>query len=435
MEGFVAAEEMGRFTPSASKWAGGRKCRRQEMIDNSGKARGRSSRRDVLTGAVAGVASLATCRFTPSVLAQAREPIKLGVLNSFTGPAAYAADHSLKAMTMYFDSVGWTIAGRKVELVKEDDQFNAQVGLQKAKKLVESDRVDMIVGIQASNVAMAVINYVKQTKSYLVVTGAGTNAISWERYQYLFRTSLSSFQLSDPMANWAYANLAKEMVTSAADYAAGRDVLAQFRTPFEKGGGKILTEIFPPLGTTDFSPYLTNIKALRPPATYNFYPGTDALRFMQQYDEIGLKDISPFTGYALIDSVTLPALGRAALGVICATIYTSNLDNPENRQFVAAYKDKFKESPDFYSEYGFVAARVVDETLKATDGDTANKDKVAEAMTKVFFAAPRGNFRFDPVTHNPIQNVYITKVAEQEGHLEETIIGTLKNVQDPGKKD
>jgi branched-chain amino acid transport system substrate-binding protein len=397
--------------------------------------RRRTTRRAILRGSAAGAASLLSSRLAPRALAQTPAPVKLGILNSFTGPASYAADHSLKAMSLYFDRIGWTIAGRKIELIKEDDQFNAQMGLQKAKKLIESDRVDMIVGIQASNVAMAVINYVKQTKSYLVVSGAGTNAISWERYPYLFRTSLSSFQLSDPMANWTYNNLAKEMVTSAADYAAGRDVLRQFRAPFEKNGGKILGEIFPPPGTTDFVPYLTNIKALKPPATYNFYPGTDALRFMQQYDEIGLKDISPFTGYALIDSVTLPALGRAAIGVICATIYTNHLDNPENREFVTAYKDKFNETPDFYSDYGYVAARVVDETVRAVDGDTANKDKLSEAMTKVSFAAPRGNFRFDAVTHNPIQNVYITKVTEQQGNLEEMIVGTLKDVQDPGKKE
>jgi branched-chain amino acid transport system substrate-binding protein len=143
--------------------------------------RRRTTRRAILRGSAAGAASLLSSRLAPRALAQTPAPVKLGILNSFTGPASYAADHSLKAMSLYFDRIGWTIAGRKIELIKEDDQFNAQMGLQKAKKLIESDRVDMIVGIQASNVAMAVINYVKQTKSYLVVSGAGTNAISWER--------------------------------------------------------------------------------------------------------------------------------------------------------------------------------------------------------------------------------------------------------------
>ena len=115
-------------------------------------------------------------------------------------------------MSLYFDSINWTVAGRKIEFIKEDDQFNPQVGLQKAKKLVESDNVDLVVGIQASNVALAVLNYVKQQKAFYVVSGAGTDAITWDRYPYLFRTSISTYQLSAPMANWVYDNLGKEIV-------------------------------------------------------------------------------------------------------------------------------------------------------------------------------------------------------------------------------
>src|SRR5436305_14327552 len=105
---------------------------------------------------LAGTAStaLASTIGAPAILAQTRAPIRLGNLNSFTGAIAYAAENNLNGMNLYFDSIGWQIAGRKVEIIKEDDQFNPQVGLQKAKKLVESDKVDMILGVQASNVAL-----------------------------------------------------------------------------------------------------------------------------------------------------------------------------------------------------------------------------------------------------------------------------------------
>src|SRR6186997_2316284 len=113
------------------------------------------SRRKFMAGT--GVA-LASNLAAPGILAQTRAPIRLGNLNSFTGAIAYAAEANLNAMNLYFDSIGWTIAGRKVEIIKEDDQFNPQVGLQKVKKLVESDKVDLVVGVQASNVALAVLN-------------------------------------------------------------------------------------------------------------------------------------------------------------------------------------------------------------------------------------------------------------------------------------
>src|SRR5919109_124497 len=119
----------------------------------------RMSRRHLMAGA-AGTA-LASTLGAPAILAQSRAPIKLGNLNSFTGAIAYAAENNLNGMSLYFDSIGWQIAGRKVEIIKEDDQFNPQVGLQKAKKLIESDKVDLLVGIQASNVALAVLNYAK----------------------------------------------------------------------------------------------------------------------------------------------------------------------------------------------------------------------------------------------------------------------------------
>ena len=248
------------------------------------------TRRKLLVGLSSAGAGLVSNFPAPRILAQTRAPIRLGILNAFTGVVAYAAENNLNGMTLYFDSINWTIAGRKIELIKEDDQFNPQIGLQKAKKLVESDNVDMVVGVQASSVALAVLNYVKQKKAFYIVTGAGTDAVTWDRYPYLFRTSLSTWQLSEPMAGWVYANLAKEAVTCASDYAGGRDVIAEFKGPFVQKGGKVLKEIYPPLGTTDFSPYLTDIKSINPPVTYNFMPGTDAVRYMQQYDEFGLKE-------------------------------------------------------------------------------------------------------------------------------------------------
>ena len=78
--------------------------------------------------------------------------------------------------------------------------------------------------------------------------------------------------------------------------------MAQFKGPYVKKGGKVLKEIWPPLGTTDFSPYLTDIKSINPPVTYDFMPGADAVRFIQQYSEFGLKEKMPLTGFTIIDS-------------------------------------------------------------------------------------------------------------------------------------
>jgi branched-chain amino acid transport system substrate-binding protein len=396
-------------------------------------ARGISRRAFVSGSAVAG-AALASNIAAPAILAQTKAPIRLGNLNSYTGGLAYSGQTNWNATELYFDSINWTIAGRKVEIVKEDDQFNPQVGLQKAKKLIESDKVDMVFGIQASNVALAVLNYMKQQKAFYVVTAAGTDAITWDRYPYLFRTSISTYQLSTPMANYIYDNLGKQVVTTSSDYAGGRDVMAQFKGPYVAKGGTVLKEIWPPLGTTDFSAYLTDIKSINPPVTYDFMPGADAVRFVQQYSEFGLKEKMPLAGFTIIDEEMIGTLGKASVGIMSALTFVNTLDNPEAKKFVADFQAKYKKLPDLYSDYGYTGAQAIASALEAIDGDSSNKDKLVEAMAKVQFNAPRGPFRMDPATHNPIQDIYIAQVIESDGKVTTKTLSTAKQVQDPGHK-
>src|SRR5271155_396308 len=318
--------------------------------ENMAKSAGISRR--TFMSRTAGAGAVLTSNFAaPAILAQTDKPIRLGVLNSFTGAIGYAAENNFNGMSVYFDRVNWTISGRKIELIKEDDQFNPQVGLQKAKKLIESDNVDLIVGVQASNVALAVLNYAKQQKAFYVVSGAGADAVTWDRYPYLFRSSISAYQLSAPTAEWVYDKLGKEIVLVWADYAGGHDVIAEFKGPFLKKGGKVLKEMFPPLGTNYYSAYLTDIKSLNPPVTYDFLPGTDGMRFIRQYGEYGLMQKMPLTGFTIIDSLMLNTLGKAMIGVISATTYIPAVDNPESKSFVAAYQGKYKALPDIFSDY------------------------------------------------------------------------------------
>ena len=396
------------------------------MVESSSSVKGTSRR-----GFLAGTAGAAVLGLQAPAIAAGSEPIRLGILNTFTGPQSYPGIAAYAAMEAYFEQINWTVAGRKIELIKEDDQFSPQVGLEKAKKFVERDKVAMIVGPQSSGVAMALLNYVIGAKAFLVVSGAGTSAITRTLHPYVFRTSISTYQLSAPMAGWMYDNLAKEIVVSAADYAGGHDTIDAFVKPYKEKGGTILKEMFPPLGTTDYSPYLTDLKSLNPKATYNFYPGSDSIRFLQQYVQYGLPATAPLAGFELIDDESLAAAGRNALGVITAVPYVSTIDSPENRKFVAEYQAKANRLPDHFADYGYTAAAVIDRTLQATGGDT-DRDKLARAMLEVAFTAPRGPFRFDSKSHNPIQNVYLCKVQEIDGKLLNKDFKIIKDVRDPG---
>ncbi|MGH7074531.1 MAG: ABC transporter substrate-binding protein [Stellaceae bacterium] len=393
------------------------------------------TRRTVMVGGAAAGVALANAVSAPAILAASTAPLKIGLLNTFTGPAAAVGIWNLNGVKVYLDEVKGRFAGRKVELLKEDDQLNPQVGLEKARRFVERDNVDMIVGIQGSNVALAVMNYVKQAKAFLLVSGAGADEITWQRLPYVFRSSLCSWQVCHPFAEWIYDHLAKEMVVVSEDYVAGHDIAAEISKPFVAKGGKITKTIYVPLTVTDYSPYFTEIRSLDPKVVYDFSAGgSHTIRFVQQWAQSGIK--AQLCGFAgLVDSTTAKQQGRAALGVITSTIYSDTLDNPVNRKFAPAYRAKNKDYPNLFSDYGYVSMQVIDETLKATDGNAANKHKLAEAMAKVQFEAPRGPFRFDPVTHNPIEDVYIVKGEEQGGRFVSAVIGTIKEVRQPATKN
>lgn len=371
---------------------------------------------------------------TSRAFGQTAKPLRLGYLNSLTGGAAYQAENNLNGMKLFFDSVGWTVAGRKLEIVVEDDQFNPQVGLQKAKKLMESDEVELIVGVQASNVALAVLNYMKQREGIFVVSGAGTNQLTADPYAYLFRTSLSTYQLCEPMAAWASANLGKEAITVVSDYAGGRDVVANFRTAYEGAGGKVVQQLFPPLGTKDFGPYLIEVRSKAPPLVYAFMPGIEIVRFVQLFGDMQLQSKTKLTGFALADSQILSTIGKKALGTYTSTTFTDTIDSPQSKQFVQAYRAKYGAFPDLYSEYGYVAGQAIVDAVTATKGDLFDKPKLAQAMLNVRFDAPRGKFRFDPATHNPVQDIHICRLAELDGgRIGYEIVSTIQNVRDPGK--
>jgi branched-chain amino acid transport system substrate-binding protein len=290
--------------------------------------KGLATRREVL---IAGAATAVAATIgAPAILAATTAPLKLGVLNTFSGASASTGEWAWAGMNVYVDGAHGTFAGRKVELIKEDDQFNPQIGLEKMRKFVESDKVDLITGVQGSNIALAVLNYVKQSKAFLVISGAGTDAITWERVPYMFRSSISSWQLCHPLAEWIYDTLGKEMVVISEDYAGGHDVATEIMTPYIAKGGKITKEVYVPITVTDYSPYLTAIRALDPKVAFGFATGgAHAIRFVQQWAESGIN--AKLTGFAgLADATTVDAQGKAALGVITSTIYSDMLETPVN---------------------------------------------------------------------------------------------------------
>ena len=363
-------------------------------------------------------------------------PLKVGVVLPYTGVYAELGVSITQGMKLVFAQENDVVAGRKIEMIQEDDEMKPPVGIRKMEKLIESDKVDILTGPVHSGILMGMRDKVHNSKTILIVSNAGADAISRERCsKWIFRASFSNWQPNQPMGGWVAKNVAKEAFLIAPNYQAGKDMMEAFKETFVKAGGKVVAEDYPKLGETDYAPYLTKIKQSGVKVVYCFFSGTDAVNFVKQYDQFGLKKTTKLTGAGfLTEPDVLPAQGQSALGIITGHFYSPLLDNPTNKKFVkdfrAAYGGKV---PDGFACQGYDTAQVIVRSLKAVNGNSHDKDKWVDAIAKVEFDSPRGRFRFDPKTHNVIQPfIYIRKVEETALGLNNVPFDKVANVTDPG---
>jgi branched-chain amino acid transport system substrate-binding protein len=354
----------------------------------------------------------------------------------YSGVYQVLGESITQGMELVFAREGNKVAGRDVVMIKEDDEMQPPVGIRKTEKLIESDKVDILTGPVHSGILMGMRDKVHNSKTILIVSNAGADAISRERCsKWIFRTSFSNWQPCQPMGGWVAKNVTKEVFLTAPNYQAGKDMLNAFKETFGPAGGKIIGEDYPKLGETDYAPLLTKIRQSGAKAVFAFFSGTDAVNFVKQYDQFGLKGQVKLTGAGfLTEPDVLPAQGKAALGTITGHFYTPQLDNPVNKKFVADFKAKFSgKTPDGFACQGYDTAEVIVRAVKAVNGNTQDKEKLVAALEKVQFDSPRGAFSFDPKTHNVIQPyIYVREVKEVAGGLDNVPIDRVAKVADPG---
>ena len=398
------------------------------------------TRRAFLKAAVIGGGAAAGVASGPWVLRARAQggPVKIGVVLPYSGVYAELGNSITQAMELVFARENWTVAGRKIEMIKEDDEMAVPTGVRKTEKLIDSDKVDILTGPVHSGILMAMRDKVHNSKTILIVSNAGADAISRNRCsKWIFRTSFSNWQPCQPMGSWVAKNITKDVFQIAPNYQAGKDDMEAFRESFHPAGGKVVGEEYPKLGETDYAPYLTKIKQSGAKAVFAFFSGTDAVNFVKQYDEFGLKaaGIKLTAPGFLTEPDVLPAQGKTALGVITGHFYTPQLDNPVNQRFVKEFVDKYKgKMPDGFACQGYDTAEVIIRALKTVKGNTQDKDKLVTAIAEIEFDSPRGRFRFDPQTHNVIQPfIYIREVRELPGvGLANVPIDRIAGVRDPG---
>ena len=375
------------------------------------------------------LALLAVLFLAPSASAQA-PAIKIGLIFPYTGPIASVGTDATRGFELHLAQIGGKAGGREIQVLKEDTEFKPDVGLTKTRKLVERDRVDLLVGPVNSGVALAIRDYVTRQGIPLVIPVAFSKEITapGKASPWIFRVIETTDQGNFAMGGWVYKNTPyRKIVIMSLDIVAGRDVAGAFKAGFTGVGGEIVKEIFMPVGTPDVAPYLAQVVAVAADAVYAFTGGADGIRFVKTYQEYGLRGKLPLLGYnTVVDDILLPAMGDAALGIISVGTYSAALDTPESRAFVRDYEAKYNGWPSAHSERGYVAGQLVAAAIEELKGNVSDRARVREALlsTVTKIHPPRGPIRFDRY-QQAITPVYVTKVERRGNRLVNAVLDRI----------
>jgi branched-chain amino acid transport system substrate-binding protein len=353
-------------------------------------------------------------------LAHAQDKLKVGLITTLSGPAASLGQQQRNGLQLAIKALNGKLGGREVELLIQDDELKPDVAVSKVKAFVERDKVDFVVGPIFSNILQAILKPATDGGAFLISPNAGTsNFAGKDCNANLFVTSYQNDQNHEVLGKYAQDKGMKRVFLMAPNYQAGKDSLAGFKRYFK---GEIVDEVYVPLNQLDYSAELTKIAAAQPDAVFVFLPGGMGINFVKQFRQAGLADKIAFLSAFTVDESTLPAQQDAAIGFFGGANWAPNLDNPENKAFVAAYEKDYNAVPGSYAFQAYDAGLLIDSGLKATKGDTANKDALRAALMKADFKSPRGAFKFN-TNHYPIQDFYLVKVAKRpDGKFQTEIV-------------
>ena len=384
---------------------------------------------------------LLTAWLVPGVGPAAAAEVKIGFVTTLTTPAGVIGRDMRDAVLLAVEHMGGKMGGLDINLIIEDDGFKPEIGKQKTDKLVKQDNVDFVAGYIWSHVLLASRKSALDAGKFLISSNAGPSPLAGRLcHKNFFSTSWQNDQT--PMAMGEVLNQlgVKSLYIMAPNYAAGKNVVAGVERTF-KGEikGKDLTK-WGKDAQLDFSAELAKAKASGAEAIFVFYPGKAGGAFIKQYQQAGLEGKMPLYTVFTIDAIALPKLQKAGfkgvLGSQMTQFWSPDLDTPQNKKFVSAFKKKYGRYPSFYAAQSYDTMFLIKSAVEAVGGDLSKKDEMRAAMKAANFPSVRGKFTYGN-NHFPIQNFYLREVVEDaDGVWTTRIVKTVyENHQDPYAKE
>lgn len=359
--------------------------------------------------------------------------LTVGVLVPLTGTLASVGKDHQDGFSLYLAEHGDTVAGRRIVPVYVDTQGQADVGLTKAKLLVERERAEVLMGIVATPVCYAVAAYARDAGvPMLASAGCAAQRLTTDaRFAspQLARLSISSSVLGDPAGDWAFRSGHRRAILIASDYGGGLEVADAFASTFVKRGGSIVQELYPALGTADFGPFVAQLDRTAD-VIVSYVAGLDGLRFAEQYlATAGSSRRALIDGIGgMTDGPNLAQLGLRGVGLVGVNLHTEAVDTAASRAFVAAFRARYPGRPlSGNVALGHSAAQALAAAVRAVDGRVDDRPRFMRAVAAIDIQSARGRLRLDDA-RDAVQDMYVFEVVDRGGAAGPRLVETYPGI-------
>lgn len=388
-----------------------------------------TSRRVLLQRGAAIVGAASTGLLLPQIARAQSDKVRVGFMLPYTGAFAPLGVAIENGFRMALGEQGGKLGGREVEFFKVDDESNPPKGVENATRLVQRDKVDVLIGTVHSGVQLGIHKVARDTGVLNLIPNAGVHIATRQQCApNVFRTSFSNSQPTLALGKAMVDRGHKKAVWITWSYAAGDEAFEGFEQSYTAAGGTILKKLSLPFPNVEFQALLAEIAAAKPDAVACFFAGGGAPKFMRDFAAAGLNKNIQLYGSGFLTEGVLQAAGDAAEGVITTLHYSDSLDTPRNKKFRLDYAKTFRLQPDVYAVQGYDTALLLMQGANAVKGDLSNKKALYAAMQGATIDSPRGRWTMSKA-NNPIQDMYLRRVEKGENK----VIGVAaKAVADPG---
>lgn len=371
----------------------------------------------------ASVALAITC----AAWAQAPQTLKVGFVVAQSGALALPGAEQRRGLEVALEHLGNKIGGLPVEMVYGDSKTNPGATVQELSRVLEKDRVHVLVGLTGSNEILAALKPITDAKVFFIGANGGPAQAAGEGCTpYYFNASFQNEQLTEGIGAYM-AKHSKKLYLLGLDYEAGHEHSNAARKGYT---GEVVSHVFTPLNQVDFAGDIAKIRASGADGVWAFYPGASGIAFTRQWAQAGMQGkVALYSNIALSEPLVFQAQGKTALGIVVTGNYFASIDNPENKRFVETFRKKFNRDPASYGAMVYDAMMLLDAAVREVKGNIGDQQAFRAALKKANFKSVRGPFKFN---HNqqPIQNTYVGVVeANKDGSPYIKLTGTVQEMR------